>query len=360
MDWIGAANVGVNALNSAIGLFTTPTINEQINMQKQLTEHAAGLNFRYGEQGAINAQKRAIDQYLKYQSPEAMVAQYKAAGLNPALMYGGGGTGGSAITPGASGSSGNQQGANAAQMYMTQQQAQQNAIQSGLAISQMMKNLTDAKLTKAEVQNVLEELGIKKETHKSKVTEARAIAATAVNKALESKEQARKTGYEADITKIEAGNQKKWGEKNAKIDNWQKAMEAKLTELNAVILELDLTGTQRQYPESPFTKINDIDKGLIWRRMIAALKKEENEANISGENLRITRVEANRIEKYANEITDLIYEAMTTGQRIQELNEKLLEFQYENRWTLEGIKVVNVALDTVKEIANALSGKGKK
>ena len=74
--------------------------NEQ---SKQNIEHAAAVNYGYGEKSADNAQARTKALYSELYSPEAKVKQLKEAGLSVGLMYGQGGPGGTSSTPGAQG-----------------------------------------------------------------------------------------------------------------------------------------------------------------------------------------------------------------------------------------------------------------
>lgn len=59
-------------------------------------------NFEYGEMSANAADARTRALYRDLQSPEALLQQYRAAGLSPSLMFGGGGVGGQ-TTQGAQG-----------------------------------------------------------------------------------------------------------------------------------------------------------------------------------------------------------------------------------------------------------------
>lgn len=59
-------------------------------------------NFEYGEMSANAADARTRALYRDLQSPEALLQQYRAAGLSPSLMFGGGGIGGQ-TTQGAQG-----------------------------------------------------------------------------------------------------------------------------------------------------------------------------------------------------------------------------------------------------------------
>ena len=59
-------------------------------------------NYQYNEMAAENADRRTRKLYQDFQSPEALLRQYKEAGLSPSLMFGGGGIGGQ-TTQGAQG-----------------------------------------------------------------------------------------------------------------------------------------------------------------------------------------------------------------------------------------------------------------
>lgn len=65
--------------------------------QQQLNEQAAYLNYKYGEEAAQNAfgrQMQAYDKVFEDNTMEAQVKRAKDAGMNPALLYGGGAGGG--------------------------------------------------------------------------------------------------------------------------------------------------------------------------------------------------------------------------------------------------------------------------
>lgn len=65
-----------------------------LNMQNQARQE----NYEYGEQAAQNADQRTRALYKDIYSPQALMKQYKEAGLSPSLMFGG--------TPGQGGTSG--------------------------------------------------------------------------------------------------------------------------------------------------------------------------------------------------------------------------------------------------------------
>lgn len=70
---------------------------QQLDMQKQLLEQSAAINYKYGEMAAENAYKRQMEMYERSyqdQSYSAMRKQMEDAGLSVGLMYGGSGSGG--------------------------------------------------------------------------------------------------------------------------------------------------------------------------------------------------------------------------------------------------------------------------
>ena len=95
-------------IGTAGGILQNKIQNEQ---SKQNIEHAAAVNYGYGEMSADNAQARTKALYSELYSPEAKVKQLKEAGLSVGLMYGQGGAGGTSSTAGAQGQgAGGQQG----------------------------------------------------------------------------------------------------------------------------------------------------------------------------------------------------------------------------------------------------------
>lgn len=118
----GAYGLIGGAINAAIGAAEGKANREhQLQMQQNQFDYGIktmGLQHSYNEAGANAADQRTRALYNDLQSPQAMVEQLKAAGLNPALMYSNmsGGAGGSVPhgaqgqgsgLPGAGGASGN-------------------------------------------------------------------------------------------------------------------------------------------------------------------------------------------------------------------------------------------------------------
>lgn len=87
--------------SSSSGVFGMPSFSSFAEMLKALASRLTGTALTPAEKEASALQlqnqqtlneedfQRKIDFYEMYESPEAMMRQYKSAGLNPALMYGG-------------------------------------------------------------------------------------------------------------------------------------------------------------------------------------------------------------------------------------------------------------------------------
>lgn len=88
-DFFKGAGGGIigSAISGVLGMIGA---NKQFNQQKELM----GLQAQYNEQAAIANQERAKEMW-EFTNYENQVAHLKNAGLNPALMYGGSGAGGS-------------------------------------------------------------------------------------------------------------------------------------------------------------------------------------------------------------------------------------------------------------------------
>lgn len=94
----------MSILEPIIGVAGSILQNQIQNYQsKENIEHAAKVNYGYGEMAADSADARTRALYSSLYSPEAKVKQLKNAGLSVGLMYGQGGAGGTTSTAGAMG-----------------------------------------------------------------------------------------------------------------------------------------------------------------------------------------------------------------------------------------------------------------
>ena len=93
-----------NIIPTIIGTAGSILQNQIQNQQsKENIEHAASVNYGYGEMAADSADARTRALFKDLYSPEAKVKQLKNAGLSVGLMYGQGGAGGTTSTAGAMG-----------------------------------------------------------------------------------------------------------------------------------------------------------------------------------------------------------------------------------------------------------------
>lgn len=181
--------------------------NKERNRQNILNEDAAMINFKYGEQAADAAMRRAEDMYNKYESYSAQRQQMEAAGLNPALMYGMGGSTGQSVGSGqqGGGAAGTAEPMNQASMMIAAAEQRSvsleqqmisaqienikadtrekntNADSTGgkdgtVGASQIAKNLADAGLSKAATANEEADTALKKFQQKvNDLTEAEQV-----------------------------------------------------------------------------------------------------------------------------------------------------------------------------------------
>lgn len=161
--WLGgwAGNTG-NAVGTALGgslvssLFG-PSIKTQLKWQREqqelLNQHAAMINYQYGEKSAENAFKRQMEMYERQtqdQSYASMRKQMENAGLSIGLMYGGaGGSGG-----GVGSMSGAPQGATGGAVAGDAASGMGAAIQMRQMKLQEAMMLANVEKTKAETANI--------------------------------------------------------------------------------------------------------------------------------------------------------------------------------------------------------------
>lgn len=133
---------------------------EMLETQHSMNKDIMGLQFDYGERAADAATKRQAKMYENYLSPMALVKQYEAAGLNPALMYGSGGSVGGSMSQGISGGGVNALGVGGVSTNPFSS--------SGGSIGQERLMNAEARLKEAEAR-------VKEDTHDTEVETANAI-----------------------------------------------------------------------------------------------------------------------------------------------------------------------------------------
>lgn len=92
---------GEAAFGAGLGIISS-LISNKLAANREATARAE--NYRYNELSAQNADARTRALYEDYQSPQALLQQYKAAGLSPSLMFAQGAAGAGGMTQGAQGS----------------------------------------------------------------------------------------------------------------------------------------------------------------------------------------------------------------------------------------------------------------
>jgi hypothetical protein len=271
--------IGGALISSGAGLigniFGGSSVSRQINAQKNLAEYQAGLNYKYSEMGAQAAWNRDKEWYKQYSSPEALRKQYEAAGLNPALMNGGGGTQGQ-VAQATPANGGNGQAASIAQMEAVNQQSKMMAVQQGLAISEIIGNLSKTKMNKAEMEKWLEELGIKK----------------------------------AEFNETTKMNNWKISASNAELQ-----LKTRIQEFNEILGKKHMEKTEQEIEEIG-ARIDEIDARIDLSDMQA--KTEEQKANLIKAEAAIRATEAWIIEKTKNNEVKLV--AANLRKAIQEAN----------------------------------------
>lgn len=94
---ISAATTAASGLAGTIGSWLGIGQKRQVEQQKELQEHAAETNYKYGEKSAENAFERQMKAYEQTYSDNTLqnqVNQAKDAGLSIGMLYGGGAQGG--------------------------------------------------------------------------------------------------------------------------------------------------------------------------------------------------------------------------------------------------------------------------
>lgn len=154
---LGALIGGGLAIAGGIGsaISGNKKIKKQEESQMRLNEQSAKLNFDYGEQAADAAHQRSLgllNAETEANSYEAQLADAKAAGLSPGLLYGGGGAGGvgGSAGGGAMGQGSGRQSADAPN-YLEVEALKQ---QSKLANAEIQRVINESKKTKAEKENI--------------------------------------------------------------------------------------------------------------------------------------------------------------------------------------------------------------
>lgn len=164
---------GVTGLFGGIGAGARQRklLKAQEQAQMRLNEHAAKLNYDFGEAAANNAFERQMKMYERSyedQSYKAMRKQMEDAGLSVGLMYGGGGAGGAGgATSGAPmGATGGAEAGNAGTAIAAAVEQELGLQRMGLEVASLKQDIENKKKTgeniEASTENLKEDAALKK------------------------------------------------------------------------------------------------------------------------------------------------------------------------------------------------------
>lgn len=147
-----ALGLGLSALNNIIQAeYNDRAMGAQHYYNLESMRASQKGQYEYGEKAAANADLRQRAMYEDYMTYKAQVKQMQEAGLNPALMYGGGGASGAGNMPhAAQGNGANASASGVTTLGLLTEQMGAQAMQTELIQSQVEKNLADAASTRGE------------------------------------------------------------------------------------------------------------------------------------------------------------------------------------------------------------------
>lgn len=277
---LGALNTASAVGGTAYSIFGNSTRKQkqqeqrQLELQKQLTEHNAEVNYGYNEMSAEEAYRRQQEQWQReneYNLPINQRKRIQEAGLNPALLYEGsagvgqGGSAGGGIAGGGAGGPAGGKAANAAEQEMARLQRKEYGLQ-------LAKLGSEIELTKAEAKRANKEAdNLEGDTERERESRDLFI------------ENLRLIGEEKFIENIKNKFKVEYGDENLK-------------GIDGIISENNKTGTTiRINKESYFTEEEAIKIAKAWA-----------ETNESKENriltMSLTRESNNRVAGYWEEL----------------------------------------------------------
>ncbi len=338
------ATTGANALtgglvNGILGLFGGSKRAEQrqyqhekemMALQNKYNTQAAAQSMEYAKtMNRINfeQQNQMFDKQAEWNSPEQQKQRLKDAGLNPALMYGIGGEGGSSVSSGG-GAGAQVQGVNNTGTQAVMMGLQAKSIESQIALNNAQASKINAETEKTE-----------KETEKTTAETESVWSGIELLKARTSSEKARikLTNMQTELT--EAMREESWS-------NWEKAR-AGVAEISRIMEKLD-----KEIEGMGFdNEIKNKSKEAIIGNYFADLKVKGQQIIESNSKVKLNERQLNVFDETINDIRSTVTNRdMTEEARRKSIDTEVnymlykmgLEGQQNVReWIYEGINAVS-------------------
>jgi hypothetical protein len=338
------AMTGANALtgglvNGIMGLFGGNKQAEQrqyqhekemMALQNKYNTQAAAQSMEYAKtMNRINfeQQNQMFDKQAEWNSPEQQKQRLKEAGLNPSLMYGIGGEGGSSVSSGG-GTGSEVQGVGNPGTQAVMMGLQAKSIESQIALNNAQASKINAETERTE-----------KETEKTSAETESVWSGIELLKARTSSEEARikLTNMQTELT--EAMREESWS-------NWEKAR-AGVAEISRIMEKLD-----KEIEGMGFdNEIKNKSKEAIIGNYFADLKVKGQQIIESNSKVKLNEKQLNVFDETINDIRSMIINRdMTEEARRKsidtEVNYMLYKMNLEGQqnvreWIYEGINAVS-------------------
>ena len=338
------ATTGANALtggliNGVMGLFGGNKRAEQrqyqhekemMALQNKYNTQAAAQSMEYAKtMNRINfeQQNQMFDKQAEWNSPEQQKQRLKEAGLNPGLMYGIGGEGGSSVSSGG-GAGAQVQGVNNTGTQAVMMGLQAKSIESQIALNNAQASKINAETEKTE-----------KETEKTSAETESVWSGIELLKKQTSSEEAKikLTNMQTELT--EAMREESWS-------NWEKAR-AEVAEISRIMEKLD-----KEIEGMGFdNEIKNKSKEAIIGNYFADLKVKGQQIIESNSKVKLNERQLNVFDETINDIRSTVTNRdMTEEARRKSIDTEVnymlykmgLEGQQNVReWIYEGINAVS-------------------
>lgn len=339
-----AAKTGANLLtggiiNGIMGLFGGSSKaerrqyqheKEMMALQNKYNTQAAAQSMEYAKtMNRINfeQQNQMFDKQAEWNSPEQQKQRLKEAGLNPSLMYGIGGEGGSSVSSGG-GTGSEVQGVGNPGTQAVMMGLQTKSIESQIALNNAQASKINAETKKTE-----------KETEKTTAETESVWSGIELLKTKTSSEEAKikLTNMQTELT--EAMKEESWS-------NWEKA-KAEIAEISRIMEKLD-----KEIEGMGFdNEIKNKSKEAIIANYFADLKVKGQQIIESNSKVKLNERQINVFDETINDIRSTVTNRdMTEEARRKaidtEVNYMLYKMGLENQqnvreWIYEGINAIS-------------------